>query len=409
MKKNVFDHFGLKILSLVIAVIIWIVVANIDDYKMTKQILGIEIEFVNGEAITGKNKVYEVPEGTTIDVVVKGRRKVVEGLTKEDFKAVADLSKMSITNAVKVEVSAVRSQVARDLTISYTNDSVVVAVENKVSQQLPITVRTNGNVADGYAIRSKTAAPNLITVEGAESVVNMINEVVVDINVSGARDNLTTTNAPIFLDKGGTAIDPSKFAFDQKNIEVTVDVLKTKELNIKMETVGEPKEGNMVSAIDYQPTSILVVGDDADLAKVDEIRIDDIDVTGCEEDMETSVSIADYLPEGILLADEMEEIMIKVMIEPIVQKTLIMNESDINIVGKSTQYTYSYTDNKSYPVTLKGLQEQLDRMKVSSLIPSIDVSGYGAGRYTFTVSMKEFNKVSILDTIEVELEITPVE
>ncbi len=409
MKKNVFDHFGLKILSLVIAVVIWIVVANIDDYKMTKQILGIEIEFINGDAITGKNKVYEVPEGTSIDIVVKGRRKIVEGLTKEDFKAVADLSKMSITNAVKVDVSALNGSVARDLTISYTNDSVLVAVENKVSQQLPITVRTNGTVADGYAIRSKTATPNLITVEGAESAVNMINDVVVDINVSGASDNLTTTAAPIFLDKSGTTIDPSKFTFDQKNIEVSIDIFKTKELKIKMETIGDPKDGYMVSDIDYQPTSILVVGEDADLAKVDEIRIDDIDVTNCTEDMETSVTISDYLPEGILLVGEMEEIMVKVMIEPIVQKTIIMNVSDINIVGKSNKYTYSYPENKNYPVTLSGLQEELDKLKVSGLIPSIDVSGYSAGKYTFTVSMKDFKKVSVLDTIEVQLEITPVE
>lgn len=140
MKNKILDQFGMKILSLIIAIIIWIIVANVDDYKTTKQISGIEIEFINGESITEKNKVYEVPDGTTIDIVVKGRRKVVEELTNDDFKAVADLSKMSVTNAVKVEISAISSSVARDLTISYTDDSVVIAVEDKIKKQLPITV-----------------------------------------------------------------------------------------------------------------------------------------------------------------------------------------------------------------------------------------------------------------------------
>ena len=72
MKNRILDHWGMKILSLIIAIVIWIIVANVDDYKTTKQIAGIEIEFINGDAITEKNKVYEVPEGTAIDIVVKG-------------------------------------------------------------------------------------------------------------------------------------------------------------------------------------------------------------------------------------------------------------------------------------------------------------------------------------------------
>ena len=203
MKNRILDHFGLKLLSLVIAIVIWIVVANVDDYKTTKQISEIEIEFINGDAITEKNKVYEVPKGTTIDIVVKGKRSIVEKLTNEDFKAVADLSKMSVTNAVAIQVSPVSSYIAKDLTISYVEDAIVIAVEDKLKKQLPISVRANSEVAEGYAIRTKSAAPNLITVEGAESVVNMIEEVVVDVDVKNADHSLTSYATPVFLDKNG--------------------------------------------------------------------------------------------------------------------------------------------------------------------------------------------------------------
>ena len=274
MKNRILDHFGLKVLSLIIAIVIWVIVANVDDYTTTKQISGIEIEFINGNAITEKNKVYEVPEGTAIDIIVKGRRSIVEKLTNEDFKAVADLSKMSITNAVAVNVSAVSSRVDKELTISYTNNAVNIAVEEKLQKQLPITVRTSSEVADGYAIRNKTASPNLITVEGAESVVNTIEEVVVDVDVNGASESLSAYAAPVFLDKNGNEIDSSKFDYDVKEVEVSVEVLKTKELTVRVKTQGEPKKGYAVASIDYQPTSILVVGEAADLAKVDEVVID---------------------------------------------------------------------------------------------------------------------------------------
>ena len=303
MKNRILDHFGLKVLSLIIAIVIWVIVANVDDYTTTKQISGIEIEFINGDAITEKNKVYEVPEGTVIDIIVKGRRSIVEKLTNEDFKAVADLSKMSITNAVAVNVSAVSSRIDKELTISYTNNAVNIAVEEKLQKQLPITVRTSSEVADGYAIRNKTASPNLITVEGAESVVNTIEEVVVDVDVNGASESLSAYAAPVFLDKNGNEIDSSKFDYDVKEVEVSVEVLKTKELTVRVKTQGEPKKGYAVASINYQPTSILVVGEAADLAKVDEVVIDDIDVTDCSKDLETPITLADYLPSGITLAE----------------------------------------------------------------------------------------------------------
>ena len=409
MKNRILDHLGIKILSLVFAIAIWVIVANVDDYKTTKQITGIEIEFVNGDAITEKNKVYEVPEGTTIDVVVKGRRKVVEGLGNNDFKAVADLSKMSVTNAVNVEVSAVNSVVARDLTISSANNAIVIAVEDKIEKQLPITVRATSQVADGLAIRNKTATPNLITVTGAESVVNAIDSVVLDVDVSGATHSLSLYGTPVFLDHNGEQIDSSKFEYDARQIEVHVEILPTKELTVRMKTTGEPKEGYAIASLDYQPTTIHVVGDGADLAKVEEILIDNLDVTDIDKDMETSVNILDYLPDGITLADENAEIMIKVIVEKVEEKTLLLENDDINIVGKQPEYNYAVTSAGKLALKLRGLEADLEDLKITNLIPSIDVSGYSPGKYTFTVNLKELPGIEVAEEVEVELEITQIE
>lgn len=406
MKNRIFDHLGLKLLSLLIAIVVWVIVANVDDYKTTKKITGIEIEFINGESITDNNMVYEVPEGTTIDIVVKGRRKVVDNLTSLDFRAVADLSKMSVTNAVSVIVSANNSLVGRDISISYAgNDAVNIAVEKKIESQLAINVRTNSEVADGYAIMSKLPTPNLITVKGAESVIDMINEVVVDVDVTGANCNLTATAVPIFLSKSGEAIDPNKFEYDTKSVDVMVEIAKTKELAVRVKTTGDVKDGYGISGVDYQPTSILVVGAASDLAKVDEVIIDDIDVSNMMSNMETSVRIEDYLPDGITIADNTEEIMIKVGIEKFEEKSLVLPNDAINIVGKNKDLTYTINGNTGNSLRLIGLKENLDAVSITNLIPSIDVTGYGPGNYKFTVSLKEVAGIQVLDDIEVEVDI----
>lgn len=405
MRKRILTHLDLKVISLVIAILIWIIVANVDDYKTTKQITGIEIEFVNGSAITEKNKVYEVPEGTTVDVVIKGPRSIVEGLTRDDFKAVADLSKMSITNSVMVDVSAISSRVDKEITIANTSNAVNVEVENKIEKQLPITVKTTSSVAEGYAISNKSATPNLITVEGAESIVSTINEVYVEVDVSKANHDIVAYGEPVFLDFAGEVIDSAKFDYDVTSAEVTVQVKKTKELSVKVKTVGEVKDGYTISSIDYQPTSVVVVGEPEDLARVDEVVINDIKVTNCDEDLETSVNLADYLPSGIVIADDTEEVMIKVKIEEVKEKNIKISNDDINIVGKDDAYTYSFVNKDGITVTAKGLKDVLDDLKVANLIPSIDVTDYKPGTYKIQVNLRDLSGVTIDDTYEIEIEV----
>ncbi len=405
MRKRILTHLDLKVISLVIAILIWIIVANVDDYKTTKQITGIEIEFVNGSAITEKNKVYEVPEGTTVDVVIKGPRSIVEGLTRDDFKAVADLSKMSITNSVMVDVSAISSRVDKEITIANTSNAVNVEVENKIEKQLPITVKTTSSVAEGYAISNKSATPNLITVEGAESIVSTINEVYVEVDVSKANHDIVAYGEPVFLDFAGEVIDSAKFDYDVTSAEVTVQVKKTKELSVKVKTVGEVKDGYTISSIDYQPTSVVVVGEPEDLARVDEVVINDIKVTNCDEDMETSVNLVDYLPSGIVIADDTEEVMIKVKIEEVKEKNIKISNDDINIVGKDDAYTYSFVNKDGITVTAKGLKDVLDDLKVANLIPSIDVTDYKPGTYKIQVNLRDLSGVTIDDTYEIEIEV----
>lgn len=405
MKKHVLENLGMKIGSLLIAIIIWIVVANVDDYKITKQISGIEIEFINGSAITEKNKVYEVPKGTTVDVVVKGRRSIVEHLSNDDFKAVADLSKMSVTNAVAVKVSPVSSHIGKELLITHTDNAVVVAVEDKLQTQFPITVATTSEVAEGYAICSKTATPNLITVEGAESVVKNIHEVVVTVDVKGASHNLTAVAPPVFIDGNGEIIDSEKVEYDVKMVDVSIEVLKTKEIPVKISEQGQVREGYAISSIDYQPTSVEVVGIPAALSKIDELLIEDIDVTNCYMDIEEAINIAEYLPEGVTLVGNNPEIMVKIAIEKVEEKQLHIGVKDINIVGKHGEYTYLIKTPINEDIMIKGLNKDVETVDITDLLPSIDVTGYSPGVYTFTVKFRDLNGVEVLDEIKLEVEI----
>lgn len=72
--KFLFHNTGIKICSLIIAIIVWAVIINIDDPYKTRS-FNVEVETINESALNSVNKVYEVIEGSTALVKVKGKKK----------------------------------------------------------------------------------------------------------------------------------------------------------------------------------------------------------------------------------------------------------------------------------------------------------------------------------------------
>ena len=134
MKEKILKNWGLKLMAVLIAFLVWFLVANIEDYTVTKAITGIPVEILNENAITGQDMVYDIVQGKTVDIKVDGRRSVVEKLTAEDFTASADLSELSITNSVQITVDATNSAVRKEVAISIIDSMMKVTIEERGEQ-----------------------------------------------------------------------------------------------------------------------------------------------------------------------------------------------------------------------------------------------------------------------------------
>ena len=61
VKRKILNNLGLKILSVICAIILWVVVMNVSDSRVTARIDDIPVETINGEALEQLDKVY--PKG----------------------------------------------------------------------------------------------------------------------------------------------------------------------------------------------------------------------------------------------------------------------------------------------------------------------------------------------------------
>ncbi|MBO5239123.1 MAG: hypothetical protein J6B50_10190 [Lachnospiraceae bacterium] len=396
MKEKLLKNWGLKIMAVLIAFVVWFLVANIEDYSITRTITGIPVEIMNEEAITGQDMVYEIVQGKTVDIKVEGRRSVVEKLTVDDFAATADLSELSITNSVQINVDAANAAIRKEINISVVDSMMKVEIEERGEQKLPISVVTVGDTQEGYAVVSAAATPNMVTITGAASKVKDIKTVRVEIDVEGLNTSISTRGELILLDADGEVIDTDKITTNISTVGVQVTIQKTKEVPIQILPAGNVAEGYSIAGdIEFQPTTVLIAGDEGRLRSIHEIVIDDIDVTDKNSDFETTVDITNYLPEDVVIADTTQEVAIKINIEKLVEKTMTIRLTDIEFEGQQDGFEYEIDDDeKLFTITMTGLKRDLDTLTVQMLEPSIDVSSFtGEGTYQTSVILKELENI----------------
>lgn len=396
MKEKLLKNWGLKLMAVLIAFLVWFLVANIEDYTVTKTIAGIPVEILNEEAITKQDMVYEIEQGKTVDIKVEGRRSVIEKLTVEDFVASADLSELSITNSVQIVVDAVSSSVRKEVNITIVDSMMKVSIEERGEEKLPISIVTTGQTQEGYAVVSTAATPNMVTITGAASKVKDVKTVQVEVDVEGLNTSITTRGELRLLDADGELVDSERIHTNLSSVSITVSIQKTKEVPIRIETTGELAEGYAVADdIEYQPTTVLIAGDESVIRSVKEIVINDIDITDKNADYETTVDISNYLPDGIVVADKTQEIAIKVNIEKLVERTLQVKASDIHFEGKTDGLEYTISEEEEViEVVVKGLKRDIEALSTDKLNLTVDVSEMtGEGTYSGTVTISEIEGV----------------
>lgn len=412
MKDKMKKNLGLKILSLLIAVVIWILIVNVDDPVVTKKFEDITVTIMNGDVITEKDKVYTVTDGNAVDVSVTGRRSFVNSLNRSDIVAVADLSELSITGAAYIETNITKYTTTHYEMELGTTKMLTVELEDKISNKFSVDIQLSGDIDSGYTISEKSASPNMITVSGAESVINKIHRVVLDVNVQGRTasfQKVVNKNDFLVYDNNKDLIDNSKLEFSIEDITVNVELQKTKEVELKITPVGQPKNGYRVKEFEYEPKKLIVSGDEDTLNNLSAISYE-YDITDKFEDYEENLPISDELLNviksyGVSPVDETQTIAISVTFEKLETDEVNISADDIEIRNLSAGY-HAEINTSVVKALVQGGNETIGKLVAADLEPYIDLSGYAAGTTLVNVQFEGNGEYEILNKPTINITIS---
>ena len=409
IKDRIFKNFGYKLLSVLFACILWLGVVNASDYQTTKEINNISVTKINGDVLNELDKIYEVAKGDTVDIVVKGRRSVIGDLSASDFIATADLSEMSITNTVQINVIPVDLSIKNSISITIVDNIMSLNLEEKVETQLPIKIRVNGEAKAGYTVGATSASPNIITVEGPQSTIEKITEAVVSVDVTGESEDFESHSIVTLYDAYGKQITSDKITMSDTNVKVKVDLYPVKTVPVKVNLSGTPADGFVVEEIKFSPESVTIAAEKEILNDISEIDVNNISVSGINEDLQQTVDVGSYLPKGAICAEEDDDIVISVKLAETADKTFDVTKSAVKLTGKKTGYNYKLALS-SFKVTATGFDDVIQGLKLADFGMSVDVSELSVGvNYNVPVKIKDIEGVSLATSGSVNVEVTEVE
>lgn len=403
--KNWTNNLGMKLLSVPLAFIIWIIIINLDDPSVTRNFPNVAIELQNTDAIDSLGKVYEIAEGNTVVVTVTGRRSVVDKIRSNDLKVTADLKQLTTFNKVDVEVTCDKYSYA-DLSFSTKPKMLTVSLEDKATRQFKVNVETTGSVDDNYYVGNLEVKPKMIEVSGAQSVVESIADVRVVVQLSDETEDFKKTDlVPKAYDAAGKEIDSSKLEFSDSSITVKVSVQNTKIVPIEVMTVGTPASGYSVLQMDFDPSQIKITGTEETLSQVTSIPIE-VDVTNARNTIEREIILTEYLPEGVTIVGTTNSIAVKITIQQMASKKISFTASDVEVMNVPDGMDFTYKEsNRTYEVTVMGIESELEMLSAENLGAYIDLSNLSEGSHLLAIrfELPEGFIVTNSPTIPIEL------
>lgn len=389
------------LLSFVFGLILWISVFNYQDPIISKDFT-LPVTIINENAISSVNQSYEILEGDTVTFKVSGKNSVLKDLNEENFKAIADLSKLSYVYAVPITIVP---DVDENLDITIIkNDTMKVKLDEIIEANIDVVAKSKGSISKNYKIKTLIPETNSITIKGPKSKVSKIKEAVATVDITGiSKDTIISSTFKIY-DKNGDKVSISDCTLSQNETNVEVTLYKTKTIPLKISTTGSPNNYYKLKSLKTNVTEIAIAGEDEILEKISSIDAI-VDITGLSKNTTKILNLKEFLPQGTELVDEDLSVNVELELEGFKTKTFEINLKDISLknLGENLSCTVS---NEKWNVQVSAIEDTLDDLDVTDFQPYLDLTNLTEGEYNLNLQFTEITDVVISEIPNIQITIS---
>lgn len=290
--------FGLKILSLVMAIMLWFYVVN------------------QGGAATSQNyqqtklNYYNVPAG----LIVNGPETVsvrIWGSTKATGNIVAFVDLTGLQQGTyKLPVKVKPLQGVMFATVQ--PDKVDIELKSPADRSLTIKYELAQSLPAGVELRDVSISPEKCIIRGEQEAISKVASVYAQINVGEEMGIISQQSSLVARDARGNRINSGiQLVPAAVNVYAVAENKKiTKELAVKLKLKGKVADGYELGATSSDPATVSILGEENILADMEEITTQEIDLTDRKESFTQVVVL--QVPEGMIVSPSQVTVVVNI-------------------------------------------------------------------------------------------------
>lgn len=311
MRNIIENDRVLKIISFVIAVVLWLYIFIILDPSQEVAVRELPIEFIGQEQLHDNGLSVVSESATVMSIKVSGSRKRMARNNMKSIIAKVDVSGITAVGVTTLPIDVVIPFENFGITDQdvYTVD---IKVEKLTEKTLPIEIDTEGSLAENYMAGPIQTETETVTVRGPESLVGKISRAAVLLNYGGADVDIDK-ELPIRLygsdGKEIVSIDTilSRITKDAEQTMVHCLVVKLKQVPIEpvfsdaSDTGDEPKISYTLNV-----ETVQIYGNEQVTSKVNRIRTETISTEKLTTNEKIKVKLE--IPDGVKVLRDVSEV-----------------------------------------------------------------------------------------------------
>ena len=391
------NNLVLKISSLAVAFLVWIIVVNVSNPIVTRNI-SVPLNVVNANIITDAGKTYSLMGANSVTVSYEVRSRDQSRISASDFNASIDLGDMyDITGAVPIAVDVVNN---KDLIIGAvaSKPSIVrVSIEDLQRKEFTLTTKITGTPSDGFSVGEVKLDKTNVVVTGPVSVIGQISQIGVEIDVSGLDSNESGRAELKYFDANGNAfvISDNRVSKSFDNVGYSLVMLNGRTLALNFDVGGTAAQGYKFTGAESTTKSIQVRGQPEVLEGLDSITVpaSALSVEGATGDVNITVDIKNFLPANVTAVGD-TKVNVTLKVEALDKKSLTLTVNDLNIVGAKPGVATNIVPEK-ITVVVSGLSANLESVTNADLKATLDVSEMNAGSNTGSLKFEPATGLSV--------------
>lgn len=272
------------VISILVALGIWVYVDITQDITASKEISNIPVEFQGEDTTLAERGLMLLPDSeTTINLKLEGAKSILAQLDTAKLRVQADLSAVTETGIQTVPCRVIYPEYKFSSRLTATTPTnsfnITIDVGELYSREVEIRCDIQGTVAEGYIAGEPQFTPEKLELRGPQEEVDAVSYAKVSLNIEDATETVDQALPYVLYNEAGEPISGGDIHAVQDEIRVVLPVDVVKELPLEIDFQEFPGLSKNNVSYQIEPASIVVSGEASLLNDVDRLVLDSFDLS----------------------------------------------------------------------------------------------------------------------------------